>query len=680
MPDALRKPVLGALCLAVMVFVAYAPALRVGYIFDDEQNLLANPTVRSLDGLRRMWFSPQANEQYYPLTYSTFWIEYHLWRLAPLGYHVVNIVLHTVNVLLLWRLLVVLEVPGAWFAAALFAVHPVESESVVWVAESQEPPVDGPGLGGDAELLPLRAAHGWQVCRSNRSSRKVVCTCSCDVWAGAVQQNRRRGGPGGAPGVVLVEARSRDLRDVAYLLPFFATGIALALVTVWVETHHVGAQGDGWALPFVSRILLAGRALWFYVGKLVWPYPLMFFYPRWPIDSHLWWQYLFPLAAVGIAVGLWLARRRFGRGPLAALLIYAGLLAPVLGFFNIYFAQLAQVADHFQYHASAALFALAAAGAALVIGQAPPKVAHCRCCRSRATACDARGPDARRTYFYETPEGFYRGLLAENPTVWCVPQNLGAILHEQGKYEEALSLYTQAIAMNPADTMLYDGAGTILLDWGHRDGIRPERLKEAIAYFREACRLEPRNFLAYRNLGIALSDAQQYDEARAQFQAVLDMYSQDCAGIRGAGHARRPRGRPGRRRGELSTGARHQPAIRGGPIWPGHDAGVRRAFSAGHSANAGVLELEPGDAQVQFEMGNLLARANQPAAAMAHYAEAVRLRPGLAEAWYNLGVLSRNRDVDKSIACFQAALRAKPDYARAKAALDEALAARQAAP
>ena len=214
----------------------------------------------------------------------------------------------------------------------------------------------------------------------------------------------------------------------------------------------------------------------------------------------------------------------------------------------------------------------------------------------------------QRTYFYQTAEGFYRSILAENAMVWCVPQNLGAILHLQGKYDEALPLYTQAIAMNPADTMLYDGAGTILLDWGHRDGMQPGRLAQAIDYFREACRLEPRNFVAQRNLGTALSDVRQYEEARRQFQTALEIYPQDAPAYVGLATL------DSATEDWAHAATNYQQALAINP-----DYGAARLGLAMTLVRAGQLqealpqmqravELEPNDARAQFEMGNLLAQ------------------------------------------------------------------------
>jgi hypothetical protein len=151
---------------------------------------------------------------------------------------------------------------------------------------------------------------------------------------------------------------------VAALVPFFVAGLALAVLTIWMEKTFVGASGQEFELSAIERVLIAGRALWFYAGKLVWPAPLVFYYPRWTIDAGTGWQYLFPAAALLVLVGLWMARSRIGRGPLAAALIFAGVLAPALGFINVYPFRFSFVSDHYQYHANIALIALAAAGAA----------------------------------------------------------------------------------------------------------------------------------------------------------------------------------------------------------------------------------------------------------------------------------------------------------------------------
>src|ERR1700733_6098595 len=129
-----RRLPLGALLFGFVCLV-YLPALRCGFIWDDDAHVVENPTVQSRDGLSRIWLDRRANHQYYPLVYSTFWVEYRLWGLNPAGYHLVNVAIHAATTVLLWRLLVALDVPGAWLAAAVFGGHPVHVESVAWITE-----------------------------------------------------------------------------------------------------------------------------------------------------------------------------------------------------------------------------------------------------------------------------------------------------------------------------------------------------------------------------------------------------------------------------------------------------------------------------------------------------------------------------------------------------------------
>jgi protein O-mannosyl-transferase len=124
-----------ALLLVVAVLIAYLPALQGGYIWDDNRYVTENPILPQPDGLAAIWTDPGATIQYYPMVFTTFWLEYRLWGLNPLGYHATNILLHALSALLLWAILRRLAVPGAWLAAALFALHPVHVESVAWVTE-----------------------------------------------------------------------------------------------------------------------------------------------------------------------------------------------------------------------------------------------------------------------------------------------------------------------------------------------------------------------------------------------------------------------------------------------------------------------------------------------------------------------------------------------------------------
>src|SRR4051794_20521822 len=121
--------------LLLITGLAYAPALRGHFLWDDDTHLTRNNTLGSIQGLGAIWRDPGAVQQYYPLTYTAFWLEHRLWGFHATGYHTVNVLLQATNAWTFGRLLLQLELPGAWLSAAVFALHPVNTESVAWISE-----------------------------------------------------------------------------------------------------------------------------------------------------------------------------------------------------------------------------------------------------------------------------------------------------------------------------------------------------------------------------------------------------------------------------------------------------------------------------------------------------------------------------------------------------------------
>ena len=335
------KTLLTAVLIVCCTFLAYLPALSGGLLWDDAAHV-TRPELRSLHGLWRIWSDLGATQQYYPLLHSAFWVEYKLWGDATLGYHLLNLLLHAAAAILVMLIMRRLGLPGAWLAALIFALHPVCVESVAWIAEQKNTL---------STVFYLSAALLYLHFDQTRRRSQYFLALALFVMALLSKTVTDT-----LPAALLVvfwwrRGRIGWKRDVLPLLPWFALGAAAGIFTAWVERTLVGAEGPDFALTLVERFLVAGRAIWFYVGKLVWPANLMFFYPRWRVDSTEWWQYLFPLAALAALAGLCLlARKR--RGPLAGALIFAGTLFPALGFFNVYPFVYSYVADHFQYVAS----------------------------------------------------------------------------------------------------------------------------------------------------------------------------------------------------------------------------------------------------------------------------------------------------------------------------------------
>ena len=344
-----------AVALTSAVCLAYQPVWHGGLLWDDYPGHVTAPDLRSWDGLSRIWFEGGATQQYYPLLHSAFWLQHKLWGDATLGYHLVNILLHATAALLVALVLRRLHVPGAYLAAAIFALHPVHVESVAWITEQKNT------LSGVFYLAAMLV-----YLRFDQTRKKSIYGCALGLFLLALLSKTVSATLPGALLVILWWQRGRLSwrKDVLPLLPFFVLGVLGGLLTAWVERTVIRAEGAAFEFTIVERFLIAGRAICFYLGKLFWPVNLTFIYPRWQVSQAIAWQYLFPAGALLLAAALWPVRRRW-RAPLAALLFFIGTLFPALGFLNVFPFRYSLVADHFQYLASLGVITLVAAAGTL---------------------------------------------------------------------------------------------------------------------------------------------------------------------------------------------------------------------------------------------------------------------------------------------------------------------------
>jgi protein O-mannosyl-transferase len=610
-------------CLLIAAtFLVYWPALNASFIWDDDFYVTGNPTLRSLAGLGKIWFQPAASPQYYPLVFTTFWVEYHLWRLHPLGYHLINILLHTLNAILLWRVLRRLQVPGSWCAAALFALHPVMVESVAWVTERKNV------LSGLFYLLAVLAflrfrplTNGEAASARNWRFYPLVLV----LFLGALWSKTVTCSLPAALLLLLWWKRGRvEKRDVLALAPIFVLGAGLGLVTAWLEKHHVGASGADWTLSFSQRCLLAGRALWFYAGKLIYPDPLTFIYPRWQMDSSEAWQYLFSLAALAVLLVLWFLRRRIGRGPLVAVLFFAGTLAPALGFFDVFPFRYSFVADHFQYLASIGLLTLIAGAGAAICGRAGQPGSVLGSVVAGVVLLGLGALTWRQAGIYQNAETLWRTTIARNPNSFLACHNLGSLLATRGRLDEALENYQKALALEPDLAAAHFDLGLLL--------VRLNRFDEASEHYRKALELKPDYADAGYNLGVLFADQRQTNQAIACYQKTLQINPRyaDAAynlGVLLAGQGQTDRA------AEL----------------------YRKA-----------VEANPNHIEAHYNLANLLAARSRTVEAAAHYRQALAINPGHFGAHYNLGVISGQQgQLEDALEHFQKAVQIQPGHAEA---------------
>jgi tetratricopeptide (TPR) repeat protein len=494
--------------LTVLVLVTYLPAYGAGFIWDDDYYVTANPTLHDLDGLKSIWLDVFATPQYYPLVHTSFWLEYRLAGSSPFLYHVTNVILHAANAVLLWRILLRLSVPGAWLIAAVFALHPMQVESVAWITERKNLL---------SALFYLSSALAYL-----RFSRKAddgappwgIYAGSLLMYLAALLSKSVAASLPAALLLILWWKRGIVVRrDWLTLLPMLLVGAVFGLLTVWLEREHVLAKGPEWDLSFLDRCLIAGRALWFYASKLVWPQDLAFIYPRWAIDPGAWWQYLFPLAAVAVVSALFVLRQRMGRGPVTAVLFYAGTLFPALGFFNFYPMRYSFVANHFQYLACIGLITLAVACLSRRVESADFHRSASVLVAATVVAVLAT-LSWWNTLAYVDSETLWRDTLDKNPQAWMAHHNLGIELDNKGRHEDAKKHYQTAVDLAPSHFRAHHKLGRSLA----REG----KLDEAIAHFNTAIRLSPDERQFHSSLGDAYLRRGDYEKAEAAFRRVLE--------------------------------------------------------------------------------------------------------------------------------------------------------------
>jgi protein O-mannosyl-transferase len=490
------------LVLAIVILITYLPAWNGAPIWDDNAHI-TSLELGSLEGLSRIWTQPGATQQYYPLVHTIFWVEHQVWGDSPLGYHLINILLLWVSALLLLKILRLLEIPGAWLAAAIFALHPVQVESVAWISELKNM------LSG---LFYLGSAFVYL--RFDRERKPGLYIAALVLFVCGLLSKTVIATLPGALLVVLWWKRGRLLLklDVLPLVPFFIVGAATSLFTAWIERNLVGASGAEYQFSLIERVLIAGRVVWFYLGKLIWPLDLIFIYPRWPISQGIWWQYLFPVSLLLLlGVLAWLSRR--WRAPLAGLLFFIGTLFPVLGFLNVYPFRYSLVADHFQYLACLGIIVPVSAGIAQLLEglrgrQRPVGYAFCVVLIVSFSLLSAA-----QSRMYTDAETVWKTTIRRNPNAWMAHNNLGALLLQQGEPDQAIDHFRNAIEIKPNEASAHMNLGDALL--------LKKDLDQAIAEYQKALEIKPRESRAHYNLANALLGLGQIDEAVAQYQEAL---------------------------------------------------------------------------------------------------------------------------------------------------------------
>ena len=494
-----------ALLLVVTTILAYQPAWHGGFIWDDDAYITNNELLTAPDGLRRIWFSLDSPSQYFPLVYTMFRFEHSWWGLNPTGYHVVNILLHIANALLLWGLLARLRVPGAWVAGAIFALHPVQVESVAWITERKNV------LMGFFFLLTIRA---WvEFVDEQTKHRWFFYVLALVLYALALfSKTTACTLPAALLLILWLQGQRINQRRLLQLVPFVVLALGMGLLTVWWERYHQGTHGPMFAISPLERLLIASRAIWFYLGKLFWPSNLTFIYPRWIVSPTHVLEYAWLAALGGLCAVISFARRYVGRSLEVAALFFVATLSPLLGFIMLYTFRYTFVADHYQYLASIGPIALASAGITTLAAsfkESRHSIFGAAVCIVAALAVFTW----RQSTIYADIEALWRTTIARNPGCWMAHNNLGIVLSQKGEIDEAIAHYRKTLEMSPDFADADYNLGNALLQKGEIDA--------AIVHCQRAVTIQPNDPEAQIALGNALLQKGLIDESIVHYQKAL---------------------------------------------------------------------------------------------------------------------------------------------------------------
>jgi tetratricopeptide (TPR) repeat protein len=503
---------LAAALLLGLTAAAYLPSLGNGFVWDDDIALTQNPMIHSDAGLQQFWLTTQPPD-YWPMTASTLWVEWRLWGPEASGYHVTNLGLHLVEVVLLWRILRRLRVPGAYLGALLFAVHPVNVESVAWITQRKNL------VAMLFYLLSIYSYLRWSASTPTRLHQD-----------GAEQTRRGRRVPPGVwyilsllafvlamlskgsvailPLVLLgiVAWRRRiEVGDVLRMVPFFAVAAILVLVDVWFQKHHLVGDEIIRHAGLLERVLGAAAAVWFYLYKALLPVHLTFFYPLWQIDRSdvLWWIPL--VATIGLTLLLW----KKSRAAFFAWGYFCLALLPVMGFTDVYFMKFSLVADHYQHLALIGVTALAGFGWAALKNE----FKNVKLFLAVAVVGTLAVLTWRQCRMYRDAQTLFETTLVENPGAWLAHENLAVILANEQRKPEAIAHLEEALRLKPDYASADSNLGVLLVDQG--------RIDEGMARYQAALRIDPNLFVAHLNLGNLLLFQHRWEAARAELETAV---------------------------------------------------------------------------------------------------------------------------------------------------------------
>jgi len=537
-----NNPILWALVLVLVAVIFYIPALKAGFVWDDDA-LTNNPLIKSSwEGFKGIWLKPSIiprEAHYWPLVYTSFWLEYRLWSFHPAGYHLVNVVLHALNGLLVWIILKRLKLKHSWFMAAVFAVHPIHVESVAWIIERKDV------LSACFFLCSFLFFTRFYNTDKKRHFYYLLSLVFfiCALLSKSIVI--------GLPLVFLLWIwwkRARITRkDLLQVFPFLLIALGITVFDLWLFRQRTSSL---YGFGFWERCIIAGRAFWFYILKIVYPNNLMPVHLKWKINQTNIIEYIPGLFAIVVMVLLYRFRERLGKAPVTLFLFYAIMIAPVLGFIDFGFMRYSYVAERFQYLAGLGIIILFISGITSIskryLSSALLNIGGvCILLILGILTWKYNGN-------YRDYETLFRYNIKKNPRAWVAHNNLATALEKKGDEKNAIRHYEKALELKPEEEEIHYNLGALYA--------RRRDKKNAIYHYKNALRINPKNPGAHNNLGFIY-------EQEGNPELAIEHYRQSLSHRKNHFRTHNNMGNALMKKGDIKGAIRHwEEAIRLNPL------------------------------------------------------------------------------------------------------------------
>jgi tetratricopeptide (TPR) repeat protein len=647
--------------VAVIVLTAlwiYAPSLRGPWVWDDALLVTQNKVILDPAGWWKIWLQPGCMQDYQPLKYSVVWLQWRLWGADPLGYHVTNLVLHIGSALLVWRLLGKLGLRLAWLGGLIFAMHPLQVESVAWISE----------LKNTLSLPPFLLAMGAYLDFDARGQRR-------DYWLALalfVVALLAKTTMIMFPFVILLHAWWKygrvTRRDVVRSEPFFVVSLLFGLATLWERHQHgidantLAAMATAHPVGFLDRMVLTGLVIWFAIAKFVWPAGISLTYPLWKFEAASLLFYVPWLALAAWLFWCWQRRTAWGRSALLGSGFFLLNMVTPVAFLVAAYPDVVWSLDHLFYVPMIGLIGLAVAGVEwLDVKLAGPARLAWIVPSVGAMVLMALGSRSYATLFAD-PKALWAHTLREDPTSMVANMELGHILSDEGKLTEANERFRAVLQATPLYAKAHYNLANDLRQLGDTAG--------ALAEFETSLKLDPGLSQARINVGLLLLEVGRGDEAVDQFAQAVKLAPDDAKARLGLANCLRNAGRLTEAETEYEQAVQLQPDLA-----EAHHGLACIYMQQAKAADAlrecqAALALNPREGECYFIRGVLELFGGRNDAAEADLSQAIQLDPHFADAYFRRSTLLQMRgDLDPALADLEAGCRLAPkdslaDYAR----------------